>query len=164
MTITHERVKELFYYHPDGYLLWKERRQGTKKSLIAATFDKSNGYMRCYADGKHYRLHRIIWFWHHGKWPSIDLDHKDRDKTNNKIGNLRICNDSQNGSNVGLSKRNKSGYKGVCWNEWNKKWCASIRVNKKLKHLGYFLDAKDAAKAYDEAAKTLKGEFAKTNF
>lgn len=164
MELTHDRVREVFDYHQDGYLVWKKKRPGIKKSLIAASFDKSTGYVRCYVDGKHYRAHRLIWFWHYAEWPLFDIDHIDNDKTNNRIENLRIANDSQNCANVGLSKRNKSGYKGVCWNEWNKKWCASIRINKKLKHLGYFVDAKDAAIEYDKAAKKLKGEFAKTNF
>jgi hypothetical protein len=164
MTITHERVKEIFYYHSDGYLVWKERRQGTKKSLIAASFDKSTGYVRCFVDGKHYRAHRLIWFWHYGEWPSMDLDHEDEVKTNNKIENLRIANDSKNRANIKKPKNNTSGYKGVAWNKWNGKWAAQIGVNYKHLHLGYFEKQEDAAKAYDKAAKEHFGEFAKTNF
>ena len=44
---------------------------------------------------------------------------------------------------------NKSGYRGVSWHKNNKKWKASISFNNKVKHLGYFEDKEDAAKAYN---------------
>ena len=65
-------------------------------------------------------------------------------------------------SNRGLSKQNKSGYKGVR-KEKNGKFMARITVDGKSIHLGTFATADKAAEAYDSAALTHFGEFALTN-
>jgi hypothetical protein len=90
-------------------------------------------------------------------------DHIDIDGLNNQRNNLREATDNQNKANRTLFKNNTSGYKGVSWNKYNKKWVAYIRVNKKRIHLGYFNDIKDAARAYNEAAIKYFGEFAVLN-
>ena len=94
----------------------------------------------------------------------FQVDHIDGDSLNNQKHNLRVCTDSQNKFNRGVSKRNKSGYKGVHWNAQRKKWCASIQENKNKFVLGFFEESVDAAKAYDEAAKKHHGRFAVLNF
>ena len=46
---------------------------------------------------------------------------------------------------------NQVGYKGVCWITRDKKWCSQIRINNKLKKLGYFKCEEEAARAFDKA-------------
>jgi len=91
------------------------------------------------------------------------IDHKDENGLNNQKYNLRVCTRSQNQMNRGKTKNNTSGYKGVSWHRRIKKWGAHIRANNKLKHLGYFDNKNDAAKAYNEAATEYHGEFAQLN-
>ena len=91
-----------------------------------------------------------------------DVDHWDGDGLNNRRGNLRPCTKAQNCCNRGVSKNNLSGYKGV--RRSGTKWTARIRFKRKLKYLGIFPTAHDAASAYDDAAIELFGEFAWTNF
>jgi len=57
-----------------------------------------------------------------------------------------------------------SKYKGV--NRWKSKnkWRVRIKVDGKQKHIGYFKDETQAAKAYDKAAKKYHGKFASLNF
>ncbi len=81
----------------------------------------------------------------------------------NRRSNLRLADRSQNMANVGLRVTNKSGYKGVWWDEGRKKWAAKIRVNYKAIHLGRYLVREDAARAYDIAAVRYFGEFARLN-
>ena len=90
-----------------------------------------------------------------------EVDHRDENKLNNKKSNLRVCIRSQNKHNVGKFKNNTSGFKGV--GLVNKRWRAKIMVNYKNIHLGYFSTAIEAAKAYNNAAKTMFGEFHKPN-
>lgn len=93
------------------------------------------------------------------------FDHKNHDTLDNRRENLRKANRSQNCWNrKEFHPRNKSGYIGVCWHKRNNKWIASIGYKLALIHLGYFTSAEEAARARDETAKKLHGEFAILNF
>ena len=91
------------------------------------------------------------------------VDHKNKDGLDNRRKNLRVCTIAQNGMNRGKNKNNTSGYKGVVWFSRDKKWTAQITVNKKNKRLGYFENIKEAALAYNQAAKKYHKEFATLN-
>jgi len=104
-----------------------------------------------------YAIHRIIM-----RPPfNMQVDHIDHNGLNNQKSNLRICNSAQNQMNQ--LKKNK--YKGV----YIEKRCnknlirACIKINYTLRYLGYFKTEKEAAMAYNEAAKNLFGEFANLN-
>lgn len=90
-------------------------------------------------------------------------DHKNRNKLDNRIENLRICDYCQNNNNTKQFSTNTSGYRGVSWNNVCKKWLAYIAHSYKNYYLGSFDNKEDAAIAWNEAAKELKGEFATLN-
>lgn len=92
------------------------------------------------------------------------IDHIDRNGLNNQKCNLRPCNHSQNRKNARLHKNNKSGLRGVFWNEQRKKWETSICKDGKAIYLGLFDDKIEAAHIVDKKAKELFGEFAILNF
>ena len=54
-----------------------------------------------------------------------------------------------------LREDNKTGYRGVFFVANRRKYVASIRINGKSKHLGYFENPMDAAIAYDSMATRL---------
>jgi hypothetical protein len=84
---------------------------------------------------------------------------------NNRKSNLRLASQSQNLHNSAPYKNNKSGYRGVHYmRPPRKRWVCSIAVNGKSRHLGRFMTAEEAARAYDKAAVELMGEFASLNF
>jgi hypothetical protein len=92
------------------------------------------------------------------------VDHADGDGLNNTRGNIRLASESQNGANSKISDGFTSRYKGVQRHKLNGRWRATICVNRVRNHLGYFASEVDAARAYDEAARELFGEFARLNF
>ena len=91
------------------------------------------------------------------------VDHIDCQKENNHVSNLRWATWAQNAQNRSNSSSVNKNFKGISLNRRNNKWMSRIRINGKLKHLGYFDDVIEAAKAYDRAAKIEFKEFAKLN-
>lgn len=57
-----------------------------------------------------------------------------------------------------------SEYRGVCWHKSNSAWKASILVNGRNTHIGYFADESKAAQAYDLKAIIVRKGNAKLNF
>ena len=92
------------------------------------------------------------------------VDHINRNSLDNRRSNLRQCTHKENMWNKSIYSCNKTGFKGVHFNKRDKKYQANIRVEGKLKWLGYHENAIDAANAYDKAAKKYFGAFANLNF
>lgn len=93
----------------------------------------------------------------------FQVDHKNGDSLDNRRCNLRLCTQSENLRNRGMRVDNKSGYKGVHWNNNCKRWHAQIKLDKRVIYLGVFREKIEAAKAYNDAAVLYHGEFARLN-
>ena len=158
MELTQARVRELFDYRADGSLLRKTSTGGQLAGSVVGS--KSGYYLITMVDRKFYKVHRIIFLWHHG-WLPPEIDHIDLDKSNNRIANLRPAEKTSNAWNVGKRANNTSGFKGVTWSKRWGKWYAQIQVNGKRKGLGYFDTPEKAHAAYIEAARKHHGEFAR---
>ena len=94
---------------------------------------------------------------------NLVVDYIDHNDLNNRKENLRVCTFAENCRNMRSSARKTSRYKGVHWNKRMGKWAAQITFENKTYHLGYFTDETAAARAYDEKAVELHGEFASLN-
>jgi hypothetical protein len=92
------------------------------------------------------------------------IDHINGDPSDNRIENLRECDSLGNARNKKISSRSSSKFKGVAWKKSHNRWRARIMVNRQDIFLGYFDDEKDAAMAYDNAARLYFSEFARCNF
>lgn len=103
--------------------------------------------------------------------PKIFVDHIDHNGLNNQRSNLREVTSSQNMMNKRKPSNKISKYKGVFGVKTNNKrkvskvyrWYAQITINNKRKHLGSFPSEAEAAKAYNQEAIILFGEFAYLN-
>ncbi len=116
-----------------------------------------------YAYNRGLKMHRVIFAYHGLCNKGESLDHINRDKLDNRKANLRIADNRQNAGNVGLLNTNTSGIRGVYWHKTEQKWIAALYINNKKKTIGRFTNKKDAAQAYNEAAKEHFGEFAYLN-
>lgn len=119
---------------------------------------KNTFYAKKWFGRKQIYLHRLILGINN---PSILVDHKDFNGLNCQRSNLRRATSSQNSSN--RRGRGTSKFLGVCWDNSNKKWKASIRIDKKSKHLGLFINQEHAALAYNKMATRIYREFANLN-
>ena len=117
-----------------------------------------SGYAARPLDGKRRFMHRIV----NNTPNNLDTDHINRDRLDNRKCNLRSCTSSQNLMNKGKCKGKSSIYKGVIFSNKHK-WRARIVFNNKSIHLGEFITQKEAALAYNKAAKRYYGEFANLN-
>ena len=160
--VTQERLKELFSYCPDTGLFL--RIKGVRKAaagVIAGTKDL-NGYITISVDCRRYYAHRLAWLYTHGVFP-VQIDHKDRDRSNNALSNLRAADNSQNGANKSKPPESRQRYKGVRMMKGSSRWSARIKHGGKEIHIGTFATEEDAMKAYNERASLLFGEFAGLN-
>lgn len=104
-------------------------------------------------------MHRYLM----GDPTGLEVDHINLDTLDNRRSNLRVATRSQNAANRRRQSNNSSGYKGVSWNKERKKWHAYICVGRKHITLGRFNSIVQAARAYNDAALTFFGEYAKLN-
>jgi len=117
------------------------------------------GYAITSGGNKVIYLHRLIMDAPIGKC----VDHINGDRTDNRKSNLRICTQAQNLYNSTAQSTSTSKFKGVSWKSDKRKWRASIKINGKCFHLGYFNDEVSAAKVYNERAIKEFGEYAYLN-
>lgn len=131
------------------------RPRRTKRNRYVSTTVKGDGNTTLY-------LHRLLM----GAKEGEQVDHINGDVLDNRRSNLRIATRSEQGHNRGIPGHNTSGYKGVSFYKRDQRWAAYIHLPNRgpKRFLGYFDTAEEAARAYDEAAKELHGEFARPNF
>ncbi len=91
-------------------------------------------------------------------------DHINGNGLDNRQSNLRIVTSQQNSFNRKVGTGFVSAHKGVYWSSREDKWKASITIDGKFFHLGYFVDEIEAAKCYDKVSLCEFGKFAKINF
>lgn len=96
-----------------------------------------------------YRYH-IIWYFANGVLPKDQIDHIDRNPSNDSIGNLREVNNENNSWNKGLNSNNTSGAKGVYLNSRGK-YIANIHIRGKTKYLGTFSTLEEAVSVRNRA-------------
>lgn len=134
--ITQEYLHQVFDYHADGHLIWKRKYRGIKVGQKAGHTDKL-GYYTIRLDKVLYKGHRLIWFWHHGAWPTDELDHADNNPSNNRIENLRNATKQQNMRNRGPNKNNKLNLKNICWSESRRRFVVQFdgKFRKRFKTL-----------------------------
>jgi hypothetical protein len=167
-TLTADRLREVLDYAPEtGIFTWKPRTEPGRGTTIfnkrfagkPAGCPDAYGYIQLSIDRVQYKAHRLAWLWVHGPIPADkEVDHRDGNRANNAIGNLRLATRQQQVSNTGPRKPGK--VKGCHWHARDKKWAARFRVNGRNVSLGAFDRLEDAQTAPARAEAKYHGEFA----
>ncbi len=170
--LTAEQVRYFFTYDPaEGLLRWRYAAgMGGRypAGYVAGTINtgRSGGYRYVNVNGRHYKASRLIWVYMTGEWPPVQVDHDDRNRSNDKWYNLRLASNSQNRANckkqVQKHRKPTSLLKGVqaVQKARSIRYRAIATRDGVREHLGYFDTEELAHAAYLKRSKELHGEFA----
>jgi len=104
---------------------------------------KLNGYISI-SGSTHFKGHlfghHYGWYYTYGNVDFDELDHINRDKSDNRISNLRIATRQENNWN--------STGKGYYWHKASNKWMSCITLNNKQIYLGLFNTEDEARECY----------------
>jgi hypothetical protein len=148
--LTAERLRKLLHYDPLTGTFTRLQRIGVSTAVgdVAGSIAK-DGYVRIRVDGVRYYAHRLAWLHVAGSWPSLEIDHRDGHRANNRWTNLREATDALNRANQRFVRSDsKTGVIGVRPSHTTGKCTAQIKVGGAPKHLGTFTNAADASAAY----------------
>ncbi len=168
-------LRQLLRYEPEtGRLFWRERspvhfEKGEGRSAEhrcalwnakwanAEAFSQQTpcGYLRGTLLGRSFLAHRVIWAMEFGSAPSETIDHKNGNRSDNRLCNLKQLPMRQNARNLSVRKDTKSGVAGVSFDSRHrsKPWRAAIKVDGASIYLGRFASVEEAATARRAAEK-----------
>jgi hypothetical protein len=160
--ITQEYIKEILSYNPETGVFTRKVRTSSSVKIgdVAGCLSYDGIYIS--VCNKLHKAHRLVWLYVYGDWPPLGIDHINGNPSDNRICNLRLATDEQNGRNRGKNKNNITGFKGVSWHKQVGKFAAQIHHKRRKIHLGLFTTAEAAHAAYCEAAAKYHGEFSRT--
>ncbi len=162
-----DKLRALYCYDHETGLITRKIDAGFRwKAGQIAGSKNGQGYIEVKVCGKIIGAHRIAWMLYYKENPPEFIDHINRDRSDNRICNLRSATRSQNGANRVALNNNKLGIKG-CYFVKSKNpnmegaWRAQCRVGKKLYDLGRHKTVELAQSAYNEFAKKVFGDYYK---
>lgn len=127
----------------------------------AGSVDPS-GYVRITLNRKRLQANRLAWIICKGDIPEGSvIDHKNNNRSDNSIDNLRVATYSQNNCNRRISKRNNTGVKGVTFDKQTMKFKAYVGINGIQEILGFYSTLDEAALAANNARSIKHGDYAR---
>lgn len=157
-------LEQVLTYDPmTGLLRWRIRTHGHGGAINpgdVAGSDK-DGYIQIIVGKKPYRAHHLAWLLMTGEWPPAgqDVDHADRNRSNNAWSNLRLASRAQNNVNTSGRRNNTSGCPGVSFRKDTQKWHARITYEGKVILLGNYEKKEDAIAARRAVESVAYGKF-----
>lgn len=147
--ITYEELKEwLDYDDQSGIFRVLKSHHKSRIGTIAGSITK-RGYISLSILGNTCRAHQIAWLYVYGEYPKSAIDHKDGNRSNNAIDNLRLIDPAGNTHNIfSAYSTSTSGLLGAHYCARKKRFKATLTVKGKRHFLGSFMTAAEAHDAY----------------
>lgn len=147
--MTKDELLSIFQYDHDTGTFTRLKSHGAYRAGSPAGATNAKGYRQISVRGVLYYAHRLVWLAEHGVLPAGLVDHINRDRSDNRIQNLRVVSAKENMENTGAYSSNTSGYKGVQWDKQYGKWIAVVQHNGKRVFAGRYGSVYDAHQAYE---------------
>lgn len=142
--LTAQRLQELLHYDPlTGLFTWRMARRKCTPGAVAGHGQKGR-YVTIKIDYVRHYAHRLAWLYMTGAWPARQVDHRNKNKQDNRWTNLRQATQKQNCENMHDRAGTKSGVAGVTWHARDELWRVRIVHNQQEILLGYFKSLDDA--------------------
>jgi hypothetical protein len=150
----------LLDYDPaTGLFRWKQPRGRQAPDWFRGNRRGKCGYRRIlFANGLTLYAHRVAWYLMTGAWPPHELDHRNRDRSDNRWNNLRAATRLQNAMNLSLRRTSSTGVRGVT--TFRGQFYVHLRAHKKTHFLGLYDTLEEATAARRAAEQRYFGEFA----
>jgi hypothetical protein len=159
--LTAEQARELLDYDPStGGLVWRKSPCNSIPAGSRAGSPNNHGYLLVSVMRRTYHVHRLIWLLSHGVWPEGQVDHKNGNRLDNRLCNLRVASRNQNCANSKLRKDSFSGVKGVLWSKAESRWIARLDYKGRRVLRRRFTTKEEAEACVREARLRFHGEFA----
>jgi len=161
MKITAERLRELVEYNPltGQFMTLTSTHNGRWGPGRAIGTDNGIGYLVATLDSRKQYLHRMAYLYVTGEHPPAEIDHINRNRSDNRWANLRPATSGQNKYNLPKMRSNTSGHAGVSYSVRDKYFHAYIGVGGTRKNIGYFKTLEEAVAARLSAVETHHGEY-----
>ncbi len=157
--LSREALLAALHYDPaTGVFTKLQCFQKRYKGKPAGGIHPRSGYSYVCVLGTRYFAHRLAWFYVYGSWPKAFIDHKDLNRSNNAIANLREADGTQSNANRRVQSKSRL-LKGV--KRSKNRFTAQVRCRGTHFHLGSFLTEREAHEAYVAGAKAHFGEYAR---
>jgi len=114
-------------------------------------FDSGNGYKKVRICGKIHFVHRLMGYAFLGLTDNMVIDHINGVRSDNRIGNLRVCTHRENCSFDNVKRNKKSKTVGVHFDADKNRWMAQITINNNRYSLGSHRSEQAAGDAYKVA-------------
>lgn len=149
MAITRSDLLNAFEYR-NGALFHKNQGHGRVRGEEVGSAN-SKGYLGTSIRKQYIAIHRAVWIMHFGEIPfGFMIDHKNGQKTDNRIENLRLASPSLNSQNRLFAHKNSlTGFLGV--KKVKRRYQARIQAGKSRVNLGMFASPEEAHAAYIQA-------------
>jgi hypothetical protein len=100
-------LKSYFSIDPETGIISRTDRKNSNGSI-----DK-DGYRIIKIKGRQFKAHRIAWFLYYGESPTLEIDHINRNRLDNRKSNLRLSNRLENVRNANIQPNKQTGVIGV---------------------------------------------------